>query len=220
MDWFEPIDGYCERLDPSYWAEPVNALTNLAFVLAALFMAQRVRGSGLMQGYALCLILGLIGVGSYLFHTHATGWSALADVGFITLFILVYLFLASRDFLNLSALLSLGMVVLFFPFTAALTPLFSELPLLGTSAAYVTVALLIALYGLYLLKKQTETARGLLIGAALLLVSITLRSLDIPLCEVIPVGTHFTWHLLNSVMLAWMIEVYRRHMLAHHTARC
>jgi hypothetical protein len=29
-----------------------------------------------------------------------------------------------------------------------------------------------------------------------------------------PLGTHFGWHLLNAVMLGWMIEVYRRHMLA------
>jgi aspartyl-tRNA(Asn)/glutamyl-tRNA(Gln) amidotransferase subunit C len=30
----------------------------------------------------------------------------------------------------------------------------------------------------------------------------------------IPLGTHFLWHILNGIMLGWMIEVYRRHMLA------
>jgi hypothetical protein len=30
-----PVDIYCERTDPSFWAEPVNALTNIAFLLAA-----------------------------------------------------------------------------------------------------------------------------------------------------------------------------------------
>jgi hypothetical protein len=28
---FDPIDAYCERLGPGLWAEPLNALTNLAF---------------------------------------------------------------------------------------------------------------------------------------------------------------------------------------------
>jgi hypothetical protein len=27
-------------------------------------------------------------------------------------------------------------------------------------------------------------------------------------------GTHFLWHILNALMLGWMIEVYRRHRLA------
>ena len=50
-------------------------------------------------------------------------------------------------------------------------------------------------------------------GALLLSVSITVRSFDESLCEVWPIGTHFIWHILNSIMLPFMIEVYRRHML-------
>ena len=36
MAWTDPIDAYCERLGPGFWAEPLNAWTNLAFLLAAL----------------------------------------------------------------------------------------------------------------------------------------------------------------------------------------
>ena len=36
MDWSAPIDAYCERLGPQFWAEPVNAATNGAFLIAAL----------------------------------------------------------------------------------------------------------------------------------------------------------------------------------------
>jgi hypothetical protein len=35
MAWSTPIDLYCERADPSFWAEPVNALSNCAFLIAA-----------------------------------------------------------------------------------------------------------------------------------------------------------------------------------------
>jgi hypothetical protein len=38
-------------------------------------------------------------------------------------------------------------------------------------------------------------------------VSLTFRAVDGPLCEVLPMGTHFMWHILNGVMLGWMIEV-------------
>ncbi len=214
MDWYQTIDGYCERLDPGYWAEPVNALTNLCFVIAALVMAWRLRGTSLPLGWAMTVILAMIGLGSYLFHTHAQGWSALTDTGSIAAFILIYLYAASRDFLGLSPLLASVCVVGFFPFAATMTPVFSMLPVVNVSAGYLPVALLIAIYGLILRKKAPETARGLLVGAAILLVSIVLRSLDMPLCGAFPVGTHFLWHILNATMLGWMIEVYRCHMLA------
>jgi hypothetical protein len=29
---------------------------------------------------------------------------------------------------------------------------------------------------------------------------------------VIPLGTHFLWHVLNGIMLGWMIVVYLRHL--------
>ena len=31
----DAVDHYCERTDPGIWAEPLNALTNLAFIIAA-----------------------------------------------------------------------------------------------------------------------------------------------------------------------------------------
>ena len=33
-DWFETIDAYCERTDATLWSEPLNALSNLAFIAA------------------------------------------------------------------------------------------------------------------------------------------------------------------------------------------
>ncbi|MEQ9259688.1 MAG: ceramidase domain-containing protein [Roseovarius sp.] len=214
MDLFAPIDAYCERLGPGYWAEPVNAVTNAAFLLAALVMAYRLRGAHLPLANAMVALLALIGVGSYLFHTHAQGWSAIADTGAILLFILLYLFAASRDYLRLSTLWSLGTVVLFVPFTAALLPLFNRLPLYEASAGYMPVVVLIALYAGLLARSSPDTAWRLAAGAGLLFLSITARSLDMPLCDMLPFGTHFLWHILNALMLGWMIETYRRHMLA------
>jgi len=53
----------------------------------------------------------------------------------------------------------------------------------------------------------------LAIGAFILMTSMIARILDVPLCQTIPIGTHFLWHVMNAVMLAWMIEVYRRHII-------
>jgi hypothetical protein len=93
----------------------------------------------------------------------------------------------------------------------ALTPLFSALPFLSVSAFYWPVPVLILGYAAVLWRQAPGTARGLATGAAILVASLTFRSLDMAVCAALPVGTHFLWHVLNGVMLGWMIEVWRRH---------
>ena len=66
MDLTKPIDIYCERLDSSIWAEPINAVTNFAFVLAAIIMWFRCKN--LVEGKVLAVLLFSIGCGSLLFH--------------------------------------------------------------------------------------------------------------------------------------------------------
>ena len=46
MNWSQPVDLYCERLDPSFWAEPLNAFTNLSFLIAAAIAFVQWRRAG------------------------------------------------------------------------------------------------------------------------------------------------------------------------------
>ncbi|TYB83137.1 ceramidase domain-containing protein [Maritimibacter fusiformis] len=214
MDWMEPVDGYCERLDAAFWAEPLNAATNLAFLVAAAVMAWRLRGARLPYANILIAILTAIGIGSFLFHTFATRWAGLADTLPILLFILAYIFAATRDFLGASPRLAALAVAAFFPFAALTVPLFALIPGLGSSAGYAPVPVLLLGYAVALRRRAPDTARNMALAGALLIVSLTFRTLDAPLCAVWPPGTHFVWHILNGLLLGWLIETYRRHMLA------
>ena len=211
MEWTAYIDGYCERTDPGYWAEPVNAVTNAAFLIAAVVMWART--PGLPLGRTLSAILFAIGIGSWLFHTHATVWASTADVVPIGIFILVYVYAANRTFwcwpVWLSGLGAAG----FIAWAMVLTPVFDALPFFTISSFYWPVPVLIILYAVLLRRRAPGTARGLAIGAAILGISLTFRSLDGPLCGAVPLGTHFMWHVLNAAMLGWMVEVCRRHAL-------
>ncbi len=210
MEWTQHIDGYCERLSPAYWAEPINAVTNAAFLISAFIMWRRMRGQKGPLAYILIALLATIGIGSYLFHTHAKVWAAMADVMPILLFILVYIFAINRDVWGLKIWHALALTLLFFPYVAATLPVFQLVPGLGDSAGYAPIPLLILIYAALLRHRAPQTARGLAIGAVILIASITFRALDEPLCGQVPLGTHFMWHILNAVMLGWMIEVYRR----------
>lgn len=214
MDWSQTIDAYCERTDASFWSEPLNALTNAAFLIAAWVMWRRVRGERLPLAALLCGVLAVIGVGSFLFHTFATRWAALADTLPILAFILVYVLAANLHFLRMRWPFALLATALFIPYAMAVTPLMAHLPLLGRSAAYLPVPLLILIYAFILSRRAPRTAAGLAVGGGVLLLSLVARSADGLVCARWPLGTHLLWHLLNALMLGWMIEVYRRHMLA------
>ncbi|WP_300032226.1 ceramidase domain-containing protein [uncultured Roseobacter sp.] len=211
MELTRQIDAYCERLDPGYWAEPLNAVTNLAFVLAAVIMWRRTAGDGLAR--MMCAVVFCIGVGSYLFHTHAQVWSALADVVPIGIFILLYLYAINRHGWGLRGWRAVGLTALFIPYAGLTVPIFDQVPGLGSSAGYAPVPLLILIYAVLLRRRAPELARGMAIGAGILIVSLVCRTLDMPLCSAVPRGTHFLWHLLNGLMLGWMIAVYHAHRL-------
>lgn len=46
MSWTDHIDGYCERTDATLWSEPVNAVTNVSFVVAAILTWRMARAAG------------------------------------------------------------------------------------------------------------------------------------------------------------------------------
>ena len=111
--WSTPIDLYCERLDPSFWAEPVNAITNAAFFVAAwaAFRLWRRKGCGDLAILALILVAVAVGLGSFAFHTLATRGAMLLDVVPIGIFMYGYVLLALRRYLALSWPLSLALLV-------------------------------------------------------------------------------------------------------------
>ena len=211
MDWTKTFDIYCERLDASFWAEPVNAITNAAFLVAAILMWGRSKGD--FWARVLSAMLFAIGIGSFLFHTFATGWALAADVVPILLFSLTYIYVANRYFWGWRIHWAVLGTLAYFPYSYLVSNIArSQFPALGGTADYAPLPILIAIYGLLLLKFEPRTGHGLLIGAGILLVSMIFRTLDLPLCQDIPLGTHYFWHVLNGIMLGWMIETYLRHI--------
>ena len=115
----------------------------------------------------LTVILALIGIGSFLFHTFAQTWAGLADVFPILMFILVYIYAATRDYFDASCGISWLAVIGFFPFAAGIGWLISDWEFLGSTRGYVPVPILILIYAYLLRRKLPNVARGLTIGCLL-----------------------------------------------------
>ncbi|MBI5311776.1 MAG: ceramidase domain-containing protein, partial [Methylocystis sp.] len=88
MDWRAPVMDYCERQSSAFWAEPANALSNVAFVIAAVsaFLLWRRLGGADYPALALIIVTASVGVGSFIFHTVATRGAMLLDVVPIAIF--------------------------------------------------------------------------------------------------------------------------------------
>ncbi len=208
--WTSYVDGYCERVEPGFWGEPLNALTNLAFIIGAAVVWSRLSKGRDLQARVLVIILAAIGAGSFLFHTFATRWAALADVIPIAAFVLYFLYLANRHCLGLRVTPALAMTLLFFAYAPAATwAIGAIMPGIGESAGYGSIAVLIFIYAGLAWRRYPDTGSGLALGGTTLVISIGFRIADQPLCDLIPTGTHAMWHVLNSIMLSWMIMVMR-----------
>jgi hypothetical protein len=218
MDWTRSIDAYCERLDPGFWAEPVNALTNAAFLISAaaawrVWRAEQRRKVPCTPPDdwavpALIFILFVIGIGSFLFHTIATRWSVLADVVPIAVFIHFYFFLAMRRILCLGLVPSMALTLAFLFAGYGVAPLLSGV--VGSSAGYVPAAVAILAVAAVARRLNREAAGPLALVGAIFVISLAFRTADIPFCPSFPLGTHFVWHCLNAVVLYLLIRTLIR----------
>ena len=217
--WNKQLFSYCERaLDGAFWAEPLNAISNAAFWIAAgLALAlwlRTARADRLAIDLVLIALVFTIGLGSFLFHTFATRWAVLADVFPITIFMLVYLGCALRRFLGWNWILTLlGVVVFFVTLQQAEKIHCGAGPCLNGSIGYVPAFLVLMLIGGLLVAKAHPAGRSLLGAGLIFAVSLSLRTIDRTICAATdigmldgPVGTHFFWHILNAILLYILIR--------------
>lgn len=205
MSTVVPLAQYCERNSAGFWAEPVNALTNVVFVIAALLLARRLAAApGGSARYwdlwLLALLAATVGVGSFLWHTLRAPWTQWADIVPILLFINVFL---GSFVVRVAGGGAFGVLLALLAFNVVNVGLQMALPadLLHGSVFYLPTWLALLGISAYTLGRQRRSGRLLWTATAIFTASLTLRTLDQPLCQVTGLGTHFGWHLLNGVLL-------------------
>jgi hypothetical protein len=217
VDPWRSIDLYCERTDASFWSEPLNALTNLAFLVAAILIVTQARheqGRLTWDAAALAVLTALVGVGSFLFHTFATAWGRWLDLVFIAAFVYLLLALCLARVAGLGwrgVLVGLILYAVFERGVLATVPPGT----MGGSLLYVPPVLALAALAWYARHRAHPAAPRLAAAVGVFTVAIAVRTLDLPLCRAWPTGTHFLWHLLT----AWVLYLAATAVLAPRGAR-
>lgn len=227
------IDLYCERIEAGLWNEPANALTNVVFIIAAMLAWKVIRSraqSDIWEKLIVCLA-GMIGIGSFLFHTFATSWAAQADIIPIWAFVIGYAVLTTYRLCEHNVAKTLKIIVaavitmvLFKSSVYTLSGTNSAANIAGTLSGQTSAfqdaqgsvlngseqylpalfALLIVTVACLILR---HSARKYFVSASLLFcASLFFRTIDHAACEATNgLGTHFLWHLINGFVVASLL---------------
>ncbi len=173
------------------------------------------RAKALSDGWitGLIALTFAIFVGSTAFHALPNRATVLMDVIPIQLFMLAYLALALRRFLGLGWLWVVAGLGLFIA-AVALLPMVIPDRRLASVSAYVAALAALCVVGVLCLRKGERAGFSLLAAAAAFAFSLTARQLDAPWCPIIPIGTHWLWHLCNGLVLGVLLLAAIRHSAA------
>lgn len=207
MSLLSPIDIYCERTDIGLLNEPLNALSNISFFIAAWLLYKIYKTQGTKDSGALLLIalIALVGTGSSLFHTFANGLTIIADVIPIMLFVFSYLWIALGRMTGFSVPYRASLLAALAGAMAAAERVPSPYDF-NHSIGYFPCLAAIILIALHLHKKAHPAFQTMQQAALCFAVSLTLRSIDQMVCPALGIGTHFLWHLINGAVLYLLVR--------------
>lgn len=186
---------YCETaLNPTgaFPAEPVNALTSFfPFITGLLAMWYLWRtGNRSWVPWTLAILTALTGLGSVAWHAHRTPFTLFIDafpgVIYFCLLVAVWMIHISNRWIALGAGVALAAFIFLVPLSVKQQYMIPMIVFFG----------LLALSFLFLTWQRQRSALVYalpMVGCGL--AAAVLRTLDLHVCDVIPVGTHFFWHL-------------------------
>lgn len=201
---------YHERdCDPAFWAEPVNAITNGSFLVAAMYGLWLAHSRNALSPVTMALI-GMamaIGTGSFLFHTAVSPFTMWLDVVPIAAFQVVFLWLLCQEMLGFRTTSTAIIVLSVLAGSFLLMPTYH---ILNGSLFYAPSLFAVLVLGGLWAKQSPQEPYLLIVAGVCFAVALAARTLDwhVPW----PVGSHFLWHLLNGVVVYLAIRAWVVHL--------
>ena len=195
----EQFDEYCERVGFSLLAEPINAISNIGFIVAAWAAWTLAKRTGTLPT-GIKVLIGLAGstaIGSMLWHTLANTWSLYLDVIPIALFMVGVLWLYVRNVMGKDTKFAALSVAAFFLSALLVRPIGDDV---HGAPSYFPGLLLILVLGTYHAIQQKPSRFTLLAAAGTYFTALFFRTIDNELCHYMTIGTHFIWHCLIALV--------------------
>lgn len=208
----EPIYLYCERSGPGWLGEPFNLVAGFALLGVAVAIRTRLPATPALRALSagiVALFLATIAL-----HTAPSHLTVALTIASILAVLLIYFHAVNRLVLGLSPVMALACTLLILPFAAVSLPLIAVLKGAASSVAFSAFPVLLLGYAAALRQEHPQTARGLFLAGAVFVLSMAVRTLDMPMCGQLPHGLHFVW-ILGVALTLWLLaRVLSAHMLA------
>jgi hypothetical protein len=188
---------YCERVGPGLWGEPVNLVTNAAYLAAAWALYRHSPVPSAITRL-LAALIAAVGFGSSAFHALTTASARRLDEAPILVFQIVVLWLYGRQVLRLSRSFTVAVAV---GFVAAVGALRAMPPILNGSLPYVPAMFAVAAIAAHDYREGRADRLWPVAAAIVFPVAVWLRTIDQAVCPTIPIGTHGGWHVLTAFVM-------------------
>lgn len=200
---------YCEQALMGNYFQPLNTISNIFFILAAIFLYfffKKNKIKDVKSKIFLVLVL-FIGMVSFVYHFYDTQITFLFDVLAIGIFFTVYIYFL---IFHISENKKISIyVTLLFIIIVGLGGLIIRLTsnFLNGAEGYVLSLVFLAGIIIYAYSKKLKIAKKLTIVFLLFLAALIFRHVDVLVCEYLQIGTHFLWHLATSVILYYSVRI-------------
>ena len=212
-DTFSWVGYYCGRFGDGLAGELQNSLSNVAFLIAAAIAFQIWRTGSQRDGFQLILIImvALIGLGSFVFHSHPGPATLQIDLIPIQIFgLAAFFYLARREF-GLSIWAAVLTIVVFFLLRQGWI-MVAPRGALGGGVTHVPMVLLLIGSGSWLAYRNRGVGTYLLIAAAFYCVALAARTVDVAACADFPLGFHWLWHFMTAAVAGVVLIGFIKHI--------
>ena len=193
------MDAYCERVGAGLLAEPLNAVSNISFLLAAWAAWVLAKRTGTLSAgvRVLIAIAAFVGVGSILWHTYPVSLTLILDIVPILVFISWYIWLYTRNVIGMRSLFAVASVAAFLLGTFLVIP-YSDV--LHGALVYVPSLMVPLVFGVFHASERMVARFTLLAAAGVFVAALFFRTIDNEICPVLPIGTHYFWHIFVGLV--------------------
>lgn len=202
--------GVCERSSPDWWAEPLNTLSNLGFLIVAVAMYrfykrhEDIEQRWILDIQVLTFLTFIIGINSMIFHTFPSPTTELMDTIPIVMFIMIYFVSIIFRIGRVGLFQGIICLVAFVGFSHILVHQFPRA--LNDSIGYLSSMIALIVIAFYLQLRKRPSSQHFMLAAMLGVISLFCRAIDRAVCDIVPTGTHFLWHVLNATLMYILLK--------------
>lgn len=182
---------YCENYNLWVINQPLNILSNLAFLVCAYLIHRRYTLPAIGR---LALVTLCIGVGSIVWHSSEQYYGLVLDIIPIIIWVIMLLRIIYTNIYALSRHASTIWIIAFL-ILSVVTGITLEAIMPQMTGAFLPIAILAIVVG------SKSGARAFYAAGAALGVAMVMRIIDMDICQQLPIGTHWLWHVFCAVAI-------------------